>query len=264
MNALPPALVDALLALVVRLALVSLRLMPLTLTLPIFGGQTLPAQARVPVLFALAVGAMPSLLEGAEPTPLTVAILFAVLRELALGLSIALVIGVPFFALEQGGRLLDAARGANVAEVISPETGARTSPLSELMRWTFGVVFLASGGLRAIVRVVAGSLAAVPPDPSPRAPLDTRALLEAVARWSAEALAASVTLVGAGLLALVAAEVVLGLAARLSPPLAQSNATLPVRALVPLGALAVSVGLWTEAARDLAHSALTAAAALAR
>jgi type III secretory pathway component EscT len=264
MTALPPALTAALLGLVVRLVLVSLRIVPLTLTLPFLGGQALPAQARLPVLLALAVGAAPAVLDAAPVTLDLATLLLAVAREVTVGVVLALVVGTPFFALEHGGRLLDAARGANVAEVIAPETGARTSPLAELMRWTFAVVFLAAGGLRAVVRVVASSFAAVPPDPAARLPLATAQLVDVAARWTADALAAGLTLVGAGLLALVAAEAALGMALRLSPPLAQSNIALPVRALAPLAALAVTVVVWTGAARDLARDALGAASALFR
>lgn len=264
MRILGSGVLSALAALLVHAVLVALRLFPATLALPFFGGRSLPAQSRVPVLLVLALGVMPSLFNVPANVSLTPWIAVAAARELAVGTALALVLGAPFFALEQGGRVLDAARGANAAEVIAPDSGVRSSPLSELARWTFGVIFLAAGGLRATLRVVAGSFELLPLDPSGRASLDTARLLEGAARWSAVALSSSVTLLSSGLMALAAAETALGIAGRLSPPIAQSNAALPLRALLPLAALALTVGLWTGAAQELARSALSAAGALVR
>src|SRR4029077_6843894 len=97
-----------------------------------------------------------------------------------------------------------------------------------------------------------------------RAPIPTSRLVDVAARWTAESLAAGLTLVSAGLLALVPLEIVLAFAPRLAPPLAQSQAALPARALAPLAALAITVAVWTGAAGDLARSAILAATALLR
>ena len=259
---LVPHVAAMLLAVLVRLGLASLRLVPLTLVLPFLGGRTLPTQSRVPVLLVLAIGTLPTLLEPVGTTVITFTVVVAAAREVTLGIVLALMLGAPFFALEQGGRLLDTARGANAAEVIAPDSGARTSPLSELLRWTFGVVFLASGGFRAVLRVVASSFVAFPPDPSGRAAFDSGLFVERCTRWSADTISAGLTLVSAGLFALLAVELVFAIAARTSPPIAQSQLALPVRALVPLTALALTVSLWTGAARDFASSALAGSAAL--
>ncbi len=247
---------------VAQAALVVVRLTPATLMLPYFGGRNLPNQARIPLLLALAVGTMPSLIAFAPVRPVTAFYVLAIAREIAIGTTFALVLAVPLFALEHGGHLLDAARGANVAEVIAPDSGARSSPLAELLRWTFAVVFLGAGGLRAIVRVFAVSLETWPPTLDPRSMPALGALTDAAARWTAVSLGASLVLVSAGLLALVAAEIALGIASRVSPPLAQSQLALPIRALAPLALLALTVGVWTGAARDLARLTIDAAQTL--
>ena len=53
---IPPHLVEILVFTLTRIALVALRLTPLTLVLPFLGGRLLPAAARVPILFVLAIG----------------------------------------------------------------------------------------------------------------------------------------------------------------------------------------------------------------
>ena len=264
MMQLAPQVATLLIAIIARLGLASLRLVPLTLVLPFLGGRTLPTQSRVPVLVVLVIGTLPTVFAPVAPAPITLAILVAAAREVTIGIVLAMLLGAPFFALEQGGRLLDTARGANAAEVIAPDSGARTSPLSELLRWTFGVMFLASGGFRAVLRVVAHSFVTFPSDPAARAPFNSGLFVERCARWSADSLAAGLTLVSAGLFALLAVELVFAIAARTSPPIAQSQLALPVRALVPLAALTLTVSLWTGAAREFAANALSASAALFR
>lgn len=259
---LAPSAVTWIVGTIARLALASLRLFPLTLALPFLGGRALPAQSRIPVLFVLAIGALPAVFSPVAPAPLGAGLVLAASREASLGIALALVLGTPFFALENGGRLLDTARGANAAEVTAPDTGARTSPLAELLRWTFGVVFLAAGGFRAVVRVVAMSFAAFPPDTVIHTPLDMPRIVEVTARLTADSLAAGVTLIAAGLFALFAVELVFAIAARASPPIAQGQLALPVRALVPLAVLAMAVSLWTDGARELAGGALNTAASL--
>ena len=264
MTALAPQFATLLVAVLARLSLAALRLVPLTLTLPFLGGRTLPTQARVPILVVLAIGAMPTVFAPITPVALSADIVLAAGREISIGVVLALFLGAPFFALEQGGRLLDTARGANAAEVIAPDSGARTSPLSELLRWSFGVTFLAAGGFRAVIRVVAASFAAFPPEPHYVATLDIARLVERCARFTADTLAASVALVSAGLFALLAVELVFAIAARSSPPVAQSQLALPFRALAPLAALAVSVALFTGAAREFAGSAISSVSVLFR
>jgi len=246
-------------AVLVALGLATLRLAPLGMALPVFASRMLPTVARVPVLAVLAIGCAPAILYAPVEALGAQFLVVAALREIALGVVLALVIATPFFALEQGGRLLDTARGANIAEVIAPDTGERASPLSELLRWTYAAVFLGSGGLRATMRVFAASYETVPPTARIATWLDTRMLADTAARWSADALAASVTLVSAGLLATVVTEFVLAVALRQLPSAIQGAVALPVRALVPLAALAVSVGIWTGATQELARRAFDAA-----
>lgn len=250
------ALFTALGPLVARLVLAMLRLFPLTLLLPVLSPRTVPAAGRLPLLAVLAVGVAPGVLDPASPrVALDPWLLVLGLRELALGVTLGLTLAAPFFALEHGGRLVDLARGANAAELTSPDSGARSSPLAELLRWGFTVVFLSAGGLRALLRCVGESFLLWPL--GARA-WPTASLVELAARWTQVSLEAALGLVSAALLSLLGVEATFALASRVSPPLAQSQLAVPVRALVPLAMLALSVGLWTGAAQELAAHAIRA------
>lgn len=260
------ALYTALIARLVALGLVSLRLAPLALVTPLLGGRALPTQARTVLFVALSLGLFPATLSTSRgPASFGPWLALAALREVVVGAVFALVLSVPFFALEHAGRLLDVARGANAAEVTAPDSGARSSPLAELMRWTFTVAFVAAGGLRAVLRAFAATLDLAPPMLTPPASfaLHTGALAERAMRAAADTVSSGFTLASAGLVALFAVEAALALTSRLAPALAHAQLALPLRALLPLGAVALASSAWTGAALDLSRTALSVASALA-
>jgi len=256
------SILAALVALLAPLVLATLRLVPATMMLPIFGGRAMPTTAKTPILAVLALGAAPSLLDQRAPAALRAALVLAALRELWLGIMLALVLATPFFAVEHAGRLLDQTRGASSSELSSADGMGRGTPLSELFRWSFGAAFVASGGLRALIACVAQSFARYPVDVAPSAlpPLD--AMVFTATRWAADSLSAGLALAGSGLLALFAAEASIAVASRVAPPIAQSNIAAPSRAIVALFVVALMVHAMSDAGLSLARSAVEAARAL--
>lgn len=248
----------AIVAMLVPIALATVRLVPATMMLPLFGGRALPASARTPILAVLVVGASPALLDLRAPAALGTGLVLAALRELFLGILLAIVLSTPFVAAEHAGRILDQARGASSSEVNAMDGSGRATPLSELFRWTFGAAFVAAGGLRAVIQALAASFARFPVDPSPTTIPPATTLLDLAVRYSAESLASGLTLASAGLLALVAAETAVAIASRVAAPWAQSNVAAPVRALAVLVAVALSLRPLEESALSLARRALDA------
>ena len=254
------------LALAQRLALLLLatvRLAPLAFVTPLLGGRALPPQARAVLLAVLALGVYPAALRANASAPSLrdpLGLATAALHEVSVGLVIALVIAVPFAALEHAGRTLDVARGANAAEVTAPDTGARSSPLAELLRWTFTVTFLSAGGLRAVLRVVATSFELAPlATPGPAGSLHTGRLAEQSMRAAATSLSSGLLLASSGLVALLAVELALAVASRIAPALAHSQVALPVRALAPLAVVALAASVITGGAHELGLQALAIA-----
>jgi type III secretory pathway component EscT len=255
------ALLGGLVALLVPLSLATLRLAPATIMLPLFGGRALPTSARAPILAVLALGAAPQLLDARAPSVITAGLALAALRELWLGLLLALVLATPFFALEYAGRLIDQARGGSSSELQSADGQTRGTPLSELLRWSWGAAFVASGGLRAVILAVSASFARWPVEPSIHELPALRVPLDTAVRWTAESLSAGLSLGAAGLLALVAAEATVAVASRVAPALAQSGIAVPARTLAALGALALALHALSDAGLALARRAFEAASA---
>jgi type III secretory pathway component EscT len=248
----------AVLSALAPVALAALRLTPAALALPLFGGRALPAVARVPVLAVLAFGAAPWIVNAPGTLPAPAALLGCALREVSLGIVLALVLGAPFFAIEHAGRWIDQTRGGPQGELSSLDGQSRTSPLSELLRWTWGATFVAAGGLRAVILAASSSFARWPPDPSTPAWSSTVGL-EPALRWSAETIASGLALASAGLFALVAVEVTLGVASRVAPALASAGIAPSARALAGPALLAVLARALSDASLTLARGAIEAA-----
>jgi type III secretory pathway component EscT len=235
------------------------RLAPFAIVLPLLGARVLPLMPRVALVAVLAVGIAPSALATAHAGPFAFATLvLAVVQNLATGTVLALVVGLPFFALEHGAHAIDAARGALT---LDDRPDDEASPLASVVRWTFLATFVAAGGLRATLRIVAASLASFPLMGPVRG--DPR-FVDLAARFSADALAGSVTSLSAVWLSWAAVEIVFALVARLAPPWSESAVPLPARTLVPLAAVALTVAAWSGAGLDLARVAFSAARAFVR
>src|SRR4051812_23267815 len=137
------------------------RTLPIAWLVPAFGGPSVPAFIRVGLGLGLAVLCLPKL-TGQVPEAGPALWLLLLAREAAVGLTLAFVATLIFRAAEGAGRLTDVFRGANLAEVISPVSGARTSPLGELTALLAIVIFLELGGLGHLALALGRSYDAVP------------------------------------------------------------------------------------------------------
>ena len=159
-----------------------------------------------------------------------------VARELFVGLTVGLCVGAAFRAAEGAGRLVDLARGATLAEVLSPLSDERTSPTGDLYLFVSVIVFLELGGLRLFANALGRSYQAVPVGGALTAQrLAPVALLvtTSVARLMESALGlAAPVLVAAWL-----ADVVLGMVGRAAPQIPLYFVAMPAKALLGLGAL---------------------------
>jgi flagellar biosynthetic protein FliR len=114
----------------------------------LLGATLLTSLALAPVIPAPAVGAAPVL----------------VLRELAIGLTMAWVGRAAYVAVELAGQQIGRDMGLGEAETLLGEGGAGAGSLGAiLLTWTVLAALLAAGGDLLVVRLVARSYELVPP-----------------------------------------------------------------------------------------------------
>lgn len=219
--------------------LASLRVLPTVMLVPVGGAGAWSLPLRVVVALALAAGAL------ASPAPLDAApwaLLCA--RELTAGVALALVLALPFLALDHAAALLAV-------------SDARAEPLGRLVRWAGAAGFLVARGHHGALRVLASSWELVPPG----APHRDGAWVEACVRATGDALAGGLVIASAGLVALAVLELTMALLNRLAAPFSR-EATASLRGLAAVAAVAVALRLCVEVAIELAGRALTLSRAL--
>ncbi len=224
-------------ATIVSFALVAVRTVLALAPVPAFGGQVLPPPVRILLGVCVALLIWPSVPMLARPLELG-ELVMAIAREAAIGAATGFLAALPFRAVESAGRLVDALRGANLAELLSPELGARTSPTAELYLRLTTVWFLASGAYRGVIFALADGFdrlplaGAHPPLGGPRAAIAaTGAVLEGATGIALPALAS-----------LLLADLTLGLVGRAAPSLGLQGVLMSGRALIGVVVTALSLG----------------------
>jgi flagellar biosynthesis protein FliR len=221
------------------------RTVPLTWLVPALGGPRVPVQVRIGLGIMLAVLCLPVLTPAVTAAPLLmlgpVGWLCLVARELLVGLTVGLCVGAAFRAAAAAGRLVDLARGANLAEILSPLSDERSSPTADLYLFISVVVFLELGGLRLFANALGRSYEAVPVGATsvlrglgPAAALVTTAtgkLLESAIGLAAPVLVASWL-----------ADATLGVVGRAAPQIPLYFAAMPAKALLGLGVVLLGLG----------------------
>jgi type III secretion protein T len=229
--------------------LAALRLAPVAMASPFLGGPLVPPMVRVALAGGLGVAG--AALAGGAPVPLDLASLLAAgARELALGTVLALLASAPVEAARAAGRLADTLRGATLSELHVAPIRQRESAAGDLLAQWVVVLAAWAGGDRLLVSGLLGSFAAIPAG----APFPAAAAREAALLASGEILACAVAIAAPVAAGVLAADLALALAARVSPQLGAVNAGQPARAA--LGLLALAAGASASAGRLVSLVAL--------
>ncbi len=217
------------------IALLAARLGPIAVLAPFASVRGTPALVRLAIGLAIALAMAPVAASSAMVPHDALGFALAIGRELIVGGTFALAAGLPFHAIDFGGRLADTIRGASLAEVISPYAEERTSPLGDLHTLACVAAFFALGGHRLVVRAIADGLVDVPLGGPTEASVYASVAHGAVALISsAIGLAASLAAPAFG--AVLLAEIAMGVLARTAPQVPVFFAAMPLRAAVGLAA----------------------------
>jgi len=239
---------DRLAVLVFAIALGAARATPIVWMVAPLGGPRLPAPARVGLALLLAALASPILVASAgaaalgraPASGLVWALLFA--REVLVGLCLGFVAVAAFRAAEIAGRLSDSLRGANIAEILVPTAEERSSPLGVLYLLLATVVFLQIGGVPRLCDALFDSYRVLPIGGG----LDAGSARQAAAivtAASARLIASGVALAAPVIVALWLTDLALGLVARAAPQVPVYFIGLPLKGLLAIGLVLVSLGV---------------------
>jgi type III secretion protein T len=215
------------------------------LAFPLFGQKALPLMVRNGATVAIALFSWPIVASRMpNPMPELYAWVWIVPKELAIGFCVGFALGIVVWALESAGTLIDTQSGTNNAAQMDPNAGAPLGPTGVLLRQYALVMVLVSGLLIEFVVVLVSSFTAWPwhglwPDTQQlaQALFDQRLGLfwDLTLRFAAPVM-----------LALLLAEVGLGLINRSTPQFDVYRIGMPVKNLIAIVVILLSASVWSE------------------
>jgi len=218
--------VESLGRMVVPAVLVLARVSGFVAALPVFGWRSAPLRVKaglalvLTLAFAWVLPVEASLASSAWP-----AVALLVVREALTGLGLGLAVAVVFASVRQAGMIIKRQMGLAVAREVNPMTGEQSQPVGMLMEMCFTVFFLAAGGHRLMLRLLARSWEVFPVGRWPEAGAAAEAILDAGLAMLLFALRLASPMVAAFLVLAVA----LAILARILPEMNILIASLPLR-----------------------------------
>ena len=204
---------------------------------PIFSSRLIPARAKFMAAAALSL-AMTPLAMGAGPIPTEPIALAALLvKEVIVGLAIALALGVVAAAVHAGASIVDAVGGFAFASLVDPFTNMQGSPFAQLYAMFATMILLVSGGDHIMIQGLARSYDLVPID----AALNFSRMADLALTGIAEVFVIGLEVVAPVLLALVLTDMALGLISRAVPQMNVFFVGIPAKILVAFGVAAASL-----------------------
>ncbi len=216
------------------LAIGSARTIPMVCSIPVFGGPHLPGQIRVAMGIGLSFLCFPVLTNSA---PTGGAVLWGLLlaREVMVGIVMGFVGACMFRAAEAAGYLVDVLRGAALSEALSPMGAGKSSPLGALMTLLAVVVFFEMGGPVHLTAALARSYEAIPVGVPVGFAGRPHAMAMVAIAASAKLIESAIGLCAPVIVALLLADVVLGMVGRAVPQIQLYFVGMPLKALLGVG-----------------------------
>ena len=153
-----------------------------------------------------------------------------VMKEWLMGAILGLVLGLPFFAAEMAGEIVDLQRGSTMAQLVDPLNSVTTGVTAALFSMLLVTLFFASGSFLVMLEVFYHSIHWWPiadtlPVFNKGAGDDIVALLDKLIR-------AGLLLVAPLMIALLGCDIVLAYLARMSPQFHLFDLSLPIKNLL--------------------------------
>lgn len=221
--------------------LLAARLGPLVFVAPFLGGQKIPAVARTVMVTAIGIAMWPAAWASSADLPAGGGLVILIMvKEGLVGTVLALMATILIRAVEAAGRLMDVARGSQMAQVLTPAGSEPSSPLGALMLLTTLVIFMGINGHHMVLEAVGRSYQVLPLHRWP-----SQAAWGSMARLALW-MGSEFFLVALGLAAPVLAMVFLtelatGLAGRMAPQMPTYFLALPLKGYAALLVLLMAI-----------------------
>jgi len=143
--------------------LILCRIAGLFAALPVFGGRRLPTRIKIVTVMAITLVCLPILQLTPPPVPkdaFTIGLM--VMREMLIGLTLALITQVIFAAVEFSGQVIGMQMGFSIANVIDPSMGNQTQIMSVMQTLLATLLFLSLNIHHTFIRAIVDSFSIIP------------------------------------------------------------------------------------------------------
>ncbi len=196
------------------------RLAPIVSLAPFLGAKIAPTIVRAGVALCLSVIFLPTLMIKMTHTiGFDYAFIGYALKELLIGFILGLFVAIPFYMVESSGILIDFLRGAAIMQAQDPTSQSQSSPIGILYHFILIVLFFQIEGPFHFLEAVLKSYEIMPPN----APFNPAFFSLNTPFWETaigllnNIMAIAIQLAAPSLVAILMAEMFLGIANRLAP-----------------------------------------------
>lgn len=208
------------------------RAMGMIMLTPAFMRLGLTGMIRSAVAFVIALPVVPAVFAtvdgSALPSALDLAGLIA--KEMCIGAVIGIAFGIPFWAAETAGELIDLQRGSTMSQLIDPLSSGESSVTATLLSLCIVVLFFMSGGFLFLLDAFYGSYDLWPatgfrPIMGDDAPAAILSVLDRIMQ-------VALVLTGPIVIAILIADVMMAFLSRLTPQLHVFDLSMSVKNLL--------------------------------
>lgn len=213
------------------------RIMAAMIHVPALGGQSIPNQVRIGLGFVLALVLVPW-----QPLPETAAYMglieygISIGKEILIGTLIGYSADLAFGAIQMAGAAMSMGSGFESSRIFNPSMGDAGSAYDQLFVMTAMVIFLMIDGHHLVIAAVGRTFALLPLNGSL-----AFGGLDSVMAATSTFIAAGIHLALPVMTALILTDLTLGLLARVAPQVQVYFLGLPVKVVVALLALSVTI-----------------------
>ncbi|MBI2742736.1 MAG: flagellar biosynthetic protein FliR [Chlamydiales bacterium] len=196
-----------------------MRLAPIVALAP-FLGSKLPQGVKIALAMSLAAVFLPHIvLTSTKPAVFDISLLGYIFKELFIGVLLGFMVSIPFYFSQAAGVLIDFMRGSSSLGVTDPTTQAQITPIGLLYNYVLIVLFFQIDGPFFFFDGVLQSYTAIPVDKFFQASFFTldAPFWQAVSKLLTQFTVISIQLAAPSIVAILMAEMFLGIANRLAP-----------------------------------------------
>jgi flagellar biosynthesis protein FliR len=199
-------------------ALLMSRVLPVVILTPFLGGESVPSEVKLGLGVMLGLVLYPLLIAQTREIPVGPLVFIALmLKELFIGLSLAMVVNIIFDAANVAGGFIDVFSGTNQAQLMVPQIGTQVTLFANLNLQLTTVLFLTLGGHHLVIGAFAESLELIRLDQLPRFGQGFWPFFDAIIRSSADMLRIALAISSPVLLATFLTDLALGMINRVAP-----------------------------------------------